>query len=40
MQASDPAGRDTLRSTLLGKLAKGFAEAGIGSAGAEAPAFS
>jgi small-conductance mechanosensitive channel len=40
MVASDPAGRDTLRSTLLAKLAHGFAEARLGSSGAEAPAFS
>jgi len=40
MQASDSGERDTLRSALLAKLAQRFAEARIGSAGTEAPAFS
>jgi small-conductance mechanosensitive channel len=40
LQASDAASRDTLRSAMLAKLAQRFAEARIGSAGADAPAFS
>jgi len=40
MLAADSAGRDTLRSAILAKLAQRFAAARIGSAGAEAPAFS
>lgn len=40
MMAADSAGRDTLRSTLLAKLAQRFAEAPLGSAGTEVPAFS
>jgi small-conductance mechanosensitive channel len=40
MMASDAAGRDTLRSAMLAKLAQKFAEARIGAAGTEVPAFS
>jgi hypothetical protein len=40
MLASDPAGREALRSTMLAKLAQRFVEAKIGTGGAEAPAFS
>jgi hypothetical protein len=40
LSAADAAGRDTLRSTLLSKLAQRFAAVKIGSNGAETPAFS
>jgi hypothetical protein len=40
LSAPDAAGRDTLRSTLLSKLAQRFASAKIGSDGTETPAFS
>jgi small-conductance mechanosensitive channel len=40
MLASDPAGRDALRSTMLAELARRFVEARIGSGGAEAPVLS
>jgi small conductance mechanosensitive channel len=38
--APDAAGRDALRSTLLGTLARRFAEAKVGGDGASAPGFS
>jgi small conductance mechanosensitive channel len=40
LQAPDAAGRDTLRSKMLTALPRRFAEAKIGSSGAELPAFS
>jgi hypothetical protein len=39
-KATDAAGRDTLRSKMLTSLPVRFAEARIGSSGAELPAFS
>jgi hypothetical protein len=39
-KAADAAGRDALRSKMLGVLPQRFAEAKIGSSGTELPAFS
>ena len=40
LRADDAAGRDSLRSKMLGALPSHFIEAKIGTAGAELPAFS